>query len=214
MLNLFGISFDYNQIDESLEYVDTGLTTSDIIVSTHSLLETMDQINERGYVQMSIFENDNHFLNKIASFLNDMGYEKPTLGGSKTSYTLWHNFLFINFYRLLQERLKHGSGGSLSSDIILELEGLSGKILAKIDPFLRFQLQKRGITIMQHSYVGFDTEFEMEDHTKFMNRLISVQFAVQCRTLVKVPLYSIQDISYVHPLTNEISAFYKPKDDN
>jgi hypothetical protein len=43
-----------------------------------------------------------------------------------------------------------------------------------------------------------------------LNKLVSVQLAVQTRTLIKVPLYSLQDIGYIHPLTSEISTFHKP----
>lgn len=92
------------------------------------------------------------------------------------------------------------------------IEALINGLYSKLDPFIRFQLQKRGITIIQNVYVGFDTEFEMEDQQKHLNRLLSVQHAVQSRTLVKVPLYTLQNISYIHPLTNDLYDFYEPKD--
>lgn len=98
------------------------------------------------------------------------------------------------------------------TNLYLEATCLRSQIFAKLDPFLRIQLQKRGITVIQNTYVGFDTEYEVEDPRNFLNKLVSVQLAVQCRTLVKVPLYTVQDIIYIHPLTNEISAFYKPSD--
>ena len=97
------------------------------------------------------------------------------------------------------------------SSLFLEATCLKDKLFAKLDPFLRFQLQKRGVTIIQNSFVGFDTEYEFENHQQHKNKLVSSQLAVQSRTLVKVPLYTIQDITYIHPLTNEISAFYKPQ---
>jgi hypothetical protein len=81
----------------------------------------------------------------------------------------------------------------------------------RLDPFIRLQVQKRGITIFQNIYTGFDTEYELEDYNKSLNKLISTQLAVQARTIIKVPLYKPLDISYVHPLTSEISSFYPPK---
>ena len=42
---------------------------------------------------------------------------------------------------------------------------------------------------------------------KFLNKLLSVQLAIQTITLIKVPLYTITDISYIHPLTSEITSF-------
>jgi len=109
---------------------------------------------------------------------------------------------------LVKELEKEGSV------FVTELEGLISTFSSKLDPFLRFQIQKRGVTIIQNTYIGFDTEYEQKDLEKYLNTLISVQYAVQARTLVKVPLYTIHDISYVHPLTNEITAFYDPCGDD
>lgn len=94
----------------------------------------------------------------------------------------------------------------------MELEGLTSVFYSRMDPFLRFQIQKRGVTIIQNTYIGFDTEYEQQDLHNHFNKLISVQYAVQGRTMVKLPLYTVHDISYVHPLTNEISAFFTPGD--
>lgn len=105
--------------------------------------------------------------------------------------------------------MKDAQGSLLNT----ELEGLIKTFYEKIDPFLKIQFQKRGITVMQNTYIGFDTEYELKEHDSFLNRLLSAQGAVQARTIVKVPLYTVQDISYVHPLTNEISAFYVPEGD-
>lgn len=41
------------------------------------------------------------------------------------------------------------------------------------------QIQVRGVTIIENSYMGFDTEFVLKDQKKFLNDLVSVQTAVQ-----------------------------------
>jgi hypothetical protein len=87
MLNLFGLSFVYNS-DESLVLFETGLTLEELIINTNKFLKTQAQINERGYVNMSSFDDPDHFLNKIALYLMDSGFEKPKLGGNKTAYAL------------------------------------------------------------------------------------------------------------------------------
>jgi len=66
------------------------------------------------------------------------------------------------------------------------------------------------VTVIQNIYTGFDTEYELSDYSKSINKLISTQMAVQTRTMIKLPLYKPFDISFVHPLTSEISNFYKP----
>jgi hypothetical protein len=96
-------------------------------------------------------------------------------------------------------------------DELTDLENLSVSLLSYLDPYLKIQVQKRGITIIQNSYTGFDTEYELKNHRKFLNKLISVQIAVQTRTLIKIPLYNTFDISYAHPLTSEITSLFKPR---
>lgn len=81
----------------------------------------------------------------------------------------------------------------------------------RLDPYLRIQIQRRGVTIIKNTYAGFDTEFELIDERKRLNKLISIQTATKGRTIIKVPLYNIYDISYVNPLSAEVTSFYKPK---
>jgi hypothetical protein len=99
-------------------------------------------------------------------------------------------------------------------DTLADLECLNANLIDSLDPFLKVQIRKRGVSIIQNIYTGFDTEYETIDVGKNLNKIISVQIAVQTRTLVKVPLNTIQDISYVHPLTSEITNYYKPKSFN
>lgn len=49
--------------------------------------------------------------------------------------------------------------------------------------------------MIHNTYTGFDTEYELENAKKFKNRLISVQTAVQTRTIVTGPLYKPYDLS-------------------
>jgi hypothetical protein len=97
------------------------------------------------------------------------------------------------------------------SDSSTDLLTLKHILIQKLDPFIRLQVKKRGVTIFQNVYTGFDTEYELEDYHKSLNKLISTQIAVQSRTIIKVPLYKPLDISYIHPLTSEISTNYQPK---
>lgn len=99
------------------------------------------------------------------------------------------------------------------SDSSTDLLMLKHFLINKLDPFIRAQVKKRGITIFQNVYTGFDTEYELSNYHNSLNELISTQVAVQARTIIKIPLYKPIDISYVHPLTSEISYFYKPKVD-
>ena len=97
------------------------------------------------------------------------------------------------------------------TELIIELENLKINLLSRFDRYLKFQIQKRGVSIIMNTYTGFDTEYELKDAKKHLNSLVSVQTAVQTRLIVKIPLYNPYDISYVHPLTSEISNVYKNK---
>lgn len=71
------------------------------------------------------------------------------------------------------------------SDFQADLINLNRELYGKIDPSLRNKIQKRGITIFQNIYTGFDTEYQNKD-TK-TNRLLSVQLAVNTHTFIKIP---------------------------
>jgi hypothetical protein len=101
--------------------------------------------------------------------------------------------------------------GYIEGDLISDLEVVKIKILKSLDPYLRIQIQKRGITITQNIYTALDTEYETINHLKFVNKLISVQTAIQTRTIIKVPLNKRYNLAYAHPLTSEITEYYTPK---
>jgi hypothetical protein len=85
------------------------------------------------------------------------------------------------------------------SDLLADFKTLSKDIFSKIDPSLRVKLQKRGISVIQNIYTGFDTEYKNKD-VKF-NELISVQLAVNTKTLLKIPKYSEYELSNLNTLT-------------
>lgn len=129
--------------------------------------------------------------------------------------------MFVNLYSIVIGKIQElekvetllGEEESVNelSDLLNDLMNLRELLLSRFDPYLKYQLQRRGITIIQNTYTGFDTEYEVQDPRKYKNRLISVQTAIQRRTIIKVPVHNLFDISYVHPLTSELSNVYKNK---
>jgi hypothetical protein len=125
---------------------------------------------------------------------------------------MWYNFVFINIYCLIVNKLKNISllnKESYSSEeevLVADLENLRLTFLSRLEQYLKFQIKKRGISLIQNTYTGFDTEIEEDESqknkNKFKNNLISVQTAVQRRTIMKLPLYHPYDISYLHPLSS------------
>jgi hypothetical protein len=88
------------------------------------------------------------------------------------------------------------------SDLLADFKTLSRNIFCKIDPSIRIKLQKRGISVIQNIYTGFDTEYKNKN-IKF-NELISVQLAVNTKTLLKIPKYSEYELSNLNTLTGEV----------
>ena len=84
-------------------------------------------------------------------------------------------------------------------------------LYSRLDPYLRLQLQKRGVTVTQNIYIGYDTEYELINQEKFLNKLLSLQLTIQTKTYVKIPLYKPLKISYVHPLTSALTDNFTPR---
>src|SRR5437762_12045552 len=90
---------------------------------------------------------------------------------------------------------------SKNTDLEADYESLSYNIFCKLEPSLRSKLQKKGISIIQNIYTGFDTEYKRVDSKFYM--LISVQLALNTKILLKIPKYSKYELSSLHVLTKE-----------
>jgi len=99
----------------------------------------------------------------------------------------------------------------LHSDLMADLQVLSKDIFSKIDPSIRVKMQKRGISVIQNIYTGFDTEYKNID-LKY-NKLVSVQLAINTKSLLKIPMYSEYELSTINTLTGELYKVDKSKKD-
>lgn len=63
---------------------------------------------------------------------------------------------------------------------------LANELYSKLEPSLRAQIQKRGVSIIQNTYTGFDTEYC--NLTSTTNKLLSAQLAVNSKTILKIPI--------------------------
>src|SRR5690242_20379261 len=76
------------------------------------------------------------------------------------------------------------------------------ELYSKIDPSIRVKLQKKGLSLIQNIYSGYDTEYVNKDSLN--NKLLSVQLAVNTQTLMKIPLSSPYNISKVNTLSGTV----------
>ena len=65
-----------------------------------------------------------------------------------------------------------------------ELDALKFNFKARLEQYLKLQIQVRGASIIENTYMGFDMEYQLKDEKKFLNDLVSVQTAVQRRFLL------------------------------
>ena len=219
-LILFGMEFTFLRSKEIFKLCKRTYEFMEVICIIDSIFRYVVSINKRGYVTMDSFRNN--FMVFIMDYLEvDYGYARRILGNSELPYTMWYNFIFINCYYLIEVQLNtlkdvayDDLGLSCVEDkveVIDELLFLRGEILQRLDQYLRSQIQVRGITVVQNTYCGFDSEFTSLDEIKKLNKLVSVQVAVQDRTILKIPMYHSYDISYVNPLSSEISDVFASK---
>ena len=216
-LKVFDLYFTFNNANFAL--CEEALDPKNVILSAYNILDSFNLVNKKGFVPK---KDPNPLIPIVYEFLRRKGYKFKDFcfGANENTYRLWYNFFIFNILLLILltlkslEEVKGVSSDDEDEETILILQNLKSEMLSRLDPFLKIQIQKRGISILQNNYVGFDTEFELMDFNKQTNKLISVQTALRTRTIVKVPLYSLKDISYVHPLTSEITTNFKPKIEN
>lgn len=88
------------------------------------------------------------------------------------------------------------------SDILSTYKQLMQRLYNNLDPSIRCKLTKPGVSIIQNTYTGFDTEYKHVD--SIYNELISVQLAVNTRTVLKIPKTSSYFVSKLDTLTNKV----------
>ena len=225
VLDIFGLKFI---LERSTYVLKDNYSSTELFNIYEAIQKAYNEPNKKGYVPEDLPQNP--VYSTIERHLErqgfDIGFKK--VGSNNNTYLLWYNLINLSLYFLITEEMRsmqdtlclcdenvNPLAATPQKDEIDEkfhdLDVLSQKLFSRLDPFLKIQVQKRGITIIQNTYAGYDTEYEGKDYKKYLNKLISVQLALQTRTIVKLPLYNQYDISYVHPLTSEITTLFRPK---
>lgn len=170
-----------------------NLSLDDLYDLLNTLLENFNNLNKRGFMIKTSF-NELPFINELAPLFIKGGLDDPSI--VPLYYKNLLNFFLINVVNLIEGLKKD------DTDIYSDLTNLSVKSLTSLDPYIRTKMLKRGISLIQNVYTGFDTEYESIDFKH--NKLLSVQIAVTTRNVLKIP--SINPNTRV--LDNEI-----PKDE-
>jgi len=111
--------------------------------------------------------------------------------------------IIFTLYDLTLVALQRSEEGTeVGSDIHADLANLVKELYGKLDPVIRNHLLKRGISVVQNIYVGFDSEYKNIDPKR--NKLLTVQLAVNTKTFVKIPKQPVFTLSTINPLTQEV----------
>jgi hypothetical protein len=120
------------------------------------------------------------------------------------SYKWIYNLIMLNLYYVTLKAIQLIillEGDTTESDFLSDFKSLSKLFYNKIDPSIRKSLQKRGISIIQNIYTGFDTEYKNVNAKT--NHLLSVQLAVTTHTFIKIPKYKAYTLSTIDTLKNK-----------
>jgi hypothetical protein len=220
---ILGLDFTFNKDIFRYQLLERDYTMIELLCVGNSILSSLHAINRFGFITEAALPCG--YMALIMEHLTSMGYRKQLMGNSEICYTMWYNLVFVNMYYLIEKVLKAHEddvvregdfflvhlGVSCYDEVVADLQVMKEAFKSRLEQYLKVQIQRRGITLIENTYTGFDTEYQLEDLKKFKNKLISIQTAVQRRTILKMPLYHPYDISYVDPLSSSISDTYKSK---
>ena len=168
----------------------------------NNIVKNIRLINKKGFVNSIDIYDDKEFpiLGKYISGLVDKGkiedfslLERIDLG--KWSY----NLLMLELLTVIEVSLYKIINGwdeevedTDYKDLLDDYKEMSRILINSLDPAIRVKLQRGGLSIIQNTYTGYDSEYQNVD--LIYNKLISVQLAVSTKTLLKVP--SIRKFGY------------------
>lgn len=190
----------------------------DLYCMGECLFEYLNSVNVRGYVPEDFLHGS--VIRLFGFHLKSLGYELKSVGNSELTYTCWFNLLFVNLYFLLHNKIMIIKNDGFASfrlnlyvyeeeELLHDLIDLKDRVFVRLEQFIKVQIQKRGMSIVNNTYTGFDTEWVHE--RRDMNKLLSVQTSVQRRTILRIPSPVPFNIGYIHPLTSEISDTFSNK---
>jgi hypothetical protein len=165
-------------------------------------------VNKKGYVNKTdlksldvLYQLAGKYVKSSAVDLNDLS------SGGVISVSKWvHNLMNLNIYCLIMELLDKLTVEGLIdqeaySDLKEDLKVLSQEVKQSLEPTIREKFRKRGISLVENVYSGFDTEYEYREGIK--NDLLSIQLAVNTRSMLKMPFNDDWDYSQLNVGVNK-----------
>lgn len=111
-----------------------------------------------------------------------------------------YNLILLNLYLFCLDSIKVPE--IVYIDTLTSFQNLARELFDRLDTSIRFHLQKRGISIKENVYTGFDTEYVQSGPEE--NTLVSAQLAVGCKTFIHVPKQNSYILSRLDEHSNKI----------
>ena len=108
--------------------------------------------------------------------------------------SLAHNaclLMYLSILDLLEKFIKDCNPISIDIDLIHDIKFVRHEIKRLLNPYVREKITSRGIRLYLNTYVGYDSEYELNSSLKQLNNLISVQLAGTTDLIVKIPIVGV-----------------------
>jgi hypothetical protein len=212
---LVGYSLDYKiKLNiQDLEFKDTfsslelnttkylNIPLQERIKLVEGVVESLDSSTNKGFLPSYDLSKFPIISDLLGSFIVD-GNEEYIKGiKSMETYKWLYNFIILSLYLFTIESLQLDEElGDL--ELIGDLKTKERELFERLDPSIRHYLVKRGISLKENTYIGYDTEFTK--NTSEENSLVSVQLAVCTKTYVQIPKLKMYQISILDEKTNRV----------
>jgi hypothetical protein len=213
----YGIDTMKNLMIQKFEFFDTyetwllnrsiwqGMSVLGVLPAVTDLLIALESGTNKGFLTQHDLSKFPVVSEMLQCFLEKVDDESCVKGvESMETYKWLYNVLILNLYVLVVESLQ---SCYIDEDVEGGLKSCERDLFERLDPSIRLYLVKRGISIKENVYVGFDTEF-----TKIglcTNRIVSSQLAVSSKIYLKVPRLDVYKLAKVDEQTNKLILLTK-----
>ena len=175
---------------------------SDFNMIIKSILKEIEVILNTGYLNTHNLFDYPIINDLITLFVSNEDYINGKF--SHESYKWLFNIIHLTIYRELIEYENHyklslNTRTESELESFYELKIILNTVHSKLDPSIRKSLQKVGITLIQNTETGFDSEYV--NINSITNKPLSFQIAQVLQNYIKIPIKSDYKLEKINPVT-------------
>lgn len=183
--------------------VEEGSSPDLVLAGLKETFKSLCKISPKGYLNHLDLEKF-PVLNEIwGSFVKDEAKVMAREDARYKRVELYRWVFNIIVLSLYERSLLLSEEVVASSDISSDIKVFSSKMSKHLDSVIKTKLAKRGIGIYRNTYTGYDSEYKPLDG-KDINKLLTVQLAINGQLVVKIPCKSEFVLSSINAETGEI----------